>query len=164
MFRLVRNRDPSCARVSRTMKRLWCSGVVPSLNPEPAVSKASEATAVQVRALPASLSSGVASSHGRSHRFDPCHAHQPKRFPASSVRVVCQKICQRSRVWQGRSGMQGVKPCRTWLSFRVLDHAAGPVPRVGAIGSPSLAASSGGPPPAARPRGCPGRSRLLTGR
>jgi hypothetical protein len=63
MFRLVRNRDPSCARVSWTMKRLWCPGVVPSLNPEPAVSKASETTAMQVGALPTSLSSEASSSH-----------------------------------------------------------------------------------------------------
>jgi hypothetical protein len=68
MFRLVRNRDPSCARVSWTMKRLWCSGVVPSLNPEPAVSKASEVTAVQVRAFVGLAEQGVASSHGRGQR------------------------------------------------------------------------------------------------
>jgi hypothetical protein len=36
------------------------------------------------------------SSHGRSHRFDPCHAHQPKRLPASIVRAACQKICQKT--------------------------------------------------------------------
>jgi hypothetical protein len=35
-------------------------------------------------------------SHGRSHRFDPCHAHQPKRLPASIVQAACQKICQKT--------------------------------------------------------------------
>jgi hypothetical protein len=35
------------------------------------------------------------SSHGRGHRFDPCHAHQPKRFPVPTPRAVCQKICQK---------------------------------------------------------------------
>jgi hypothetical protein len=34
-----------------------------------------------------------APSHGRSHRFDPCHAHQP---PASIARAACQKICQKA--------------------------------------------------------------------
>ena len=36
------------------------------------------------------------SSHGRSHRFDPCHAHQPKRLPVPTLRAVCQKICQKT--------------------------------------------------------------------
>jgi hypothetical protein len=35
------------------------------------------------------------SSHGRSHRFDPCHAHQPKRLPGPLERAACQKICQK---------------------------------------------------------------------
>jgi hypothetical protein len=35
----------------------------------------------------------------------------------------------RDRTGPKLHGMQGVKPRRTWLSFRVLDHAAGPVPR-----------------------------------
>ena len=34
-------------------------------------------------------------SHGRSHRFDPCHAHQPKRLPGPLERAACQKICQK---------------------------------------------------------------------
>jgi CBS domain-containing protein len=29
--------------------------------------------------------------HGRSHRFDPCHAHQHKRLPVATLRAVCQK-------------------------------------------------------------------------
>ena len=39
-------------------------------------------------------------SHGRGHRFDPCHAHQPKRFPAPILRAVCQKICQKITAWR----------------------------------------------------------------
>ena len=70
----------------------------------------------------------------------------------------------RDRTGPKLHGMQGVKPRRTWLSFHVLDHAAGPVPRVGGRGPPWLAASSGGPLPAARPRGRPGRSRPANGR
>jgi hypothetical protein len=38
-------------------------------------------TAVQVRALPTSLSGGFASSHGRGHRFGICHAQLTKDDP-----------------------------------------------------------------------------------
>jgi hypothetical protein len=39
-------------------------------------------------------------SHGRSHRFDPCHAHQPKRLPGPLERAACQKICQKTTAWR----------------------------------------------------------------
>jgi hypothetical protein len=38
-------------------------------------------------------------SHGRGHRFETCHAHQPKRFSASLERAACQKICQKITAW-----------------------------------------------------------------
>jgi hypothetical protein len=44
-------------------------------------------------------------SHGRGHRFETCHAHQPKRLPGSLQPAVCQKICQKTGAcgWSHRS-------------------------------------------------------------
>jgi hypothetical protein len=43
-------------------------------------------------------------SHGRSHRFDPCHAHQRKRFQVSLQQAVCQRICQKMGLGVAVSG------------------------------------------------------------
>src|SRR5215218_4616769 len=62
------------------------------------------------RSGPAVLEESAVLSHGRSHRFDPCHAHQPKRLPGSLERAACQKICQKIaglRCLQSRSAWLG---------------------------------------------------------
>jgi hypothetical protein len=47
--------------------------------------------AVQSMVLESGVWGAALASHGRSHRFDPCHTHQPRRFPASVARAACQK-------------------------------------------------------------------------
>jgi hypothetical protein len=61
---------------------------------------ASEVSTVYQRRHDEEAGSGVGtvpeakSSHGRSHRFDPCHAHQHKRSPQPHLHPDCQQICQ----------------------------------------------------------------------
>jgi hypothetical protein len=90
--------------------------------------------------------------------------HDPVSAPASAHTL--RGPARRSELRdEGRElACKGSRSRRIWLSLLVLGYAAGPVPRVGAIRPPSSVASSGGPPPAARPTGCPGRPRPATGR
>jgi hypothetical protein len=59
------------------------------------------------RSGPAGLVESAVLSHGRSHRFDPCHAHQHKRFPDSLEWAACQKICQK-RTGDGKGPLRSL--------------------------------------------------------
>jgi hypothetical protein len=74
------------------------------------------ATAIELRRYGATRSVAFVSvvtalpSHGRGHRFETCHAHQPKRFPGSLQRAACQKIFQKT------TRLDVVDPWSAWRS------------------------------------------------
>jgi hypothetical protein len=80
---------------------------------------------------------GAKSSHGRSHRFDPCHAHQPKRFPAPIPQAVCQKICQKITAWRWSTpGQRGSIRTHWWAGPQVGRGAAAAGVRLASLEDP----------------------------
>jgi hypothetical protein len=48
-------------------------------------------------------------SHGRSHRFDPCHAHQHKQAPESSARAQLPADCQQTTLSRCENALSAVR-------------------------------------------------------
>jgi hypothetical protein len=75
-------------------------------------------------------------SHGRSHRFDPCHAHQHKRLPGDPAATL---VARRSAQWSGgiRSRLQAPRmiPVRGGIA-PVRRRQRGPPASVGRPGGP----------------------------
>jgi hypothetical protein len=48
-------------------------------------------------------------SHGRSHRFDPCHAHQHKRLPGTLLRRRLPADCQQTTLSRRQNDLSAVR-------------------------------------------------------
>ena len=166
--------SPSAGPHQATLQKAGQSSSLPTRLPRALRALAHEAVVTEDGPHPLAELGAVAArcEHRRSRR--PCHPRAissgHERYPADSHGHFEEAVALGTRLltWGGGGG-RNCMACKgssrvRLLNFRVPAYAAGPVPRVEAIGSPLSAASSGGSPPAARPRGRPGRSRLATGR